>query len=47
MAKGQDNGTTSLLGPKDYKVGEVMVGEDRVVVNKTAKSHFVCTLPSS
>ena len=30
MAKGQDNGTTILLGLKDYKVGEVWGGEDRV-----------------
>lgn len=33
MAKGQDNGTTILLGLKDYKVGEVWGGEDRVMVS--------------
>ncbi len=32
MAKGQDNGTTILLGLKDYKVGEVKEGERKVVV---------------
>ena len=34
MAKSQENGTTILLGLKDYKVEEVRGGEERVV--KTA-----------
>jgi len=37
MAKGQENGITILLGLKDYKVGEVVGGEDRVVVKTSAK----------
>jgi len=37
MARGQDNGTTILLGLKDYKVGEVVGGEERVVVKTSAK----------
>ena len=32
MAKGRENGTTILLGPKHYKVGEVWGEEDRVLV---------------
>jgi len=32
MAKGQDNGTTILLGLEDYKVGKVRGGEEKVVV---------------
>lgn len=32
MAKSQDNGTTILLGLKDYKVGEFWGGEGKVVV---------------
>jgi len=32
MAKGQDNGTTILLGLKDYKVGEVRGGEEKVKI---------------
>jgi len=32
MPKRQDNGTTILLGLKDYKVGEVRGGEDRVTI---------------
>jgi len=37
MARGQDNGTTILLGLKDCKVGEVVGGEERVVVKTSAK----------
>ncbi len=37
MARCQDNGTTILLGLKDYKVGEVVGGEERVVVKTSAK----------
>jgi len=33
MAKGRENGTTILLGLKDYRVGEVWGGEEKVVVN--------------
>ena len=32
MARGHDNGTTILLGLKDYKVREVWGGEEKVVV---------------
>jgi transposase len=37
MAKGQENGITILLGLKDYKVGEVWGGEEKVVVKASAK----------
>ena len=37
MAKSQENGTTILLGLKDYKVGEVWGGEERVVVKTAVK----------
>jgi hypothetical protein len=30
MAKGQENGITILLGLKDYRVGEVWGGEEKV-----------------
>ena len=42
MAKGQDNGTTILLGLKDYKVGEVWGGEDRVMVKIEVKGRKKC-----
>jgi len=42
MAKGQDNGTTILLGLKDYKVGEVWGGEDRVMVKTVVKGREKC-----
>ena len=42
MAKGQDNGTTILLGLKDYKVGEVWGGEERVVVKTAVKGREKC-----
>jgi transposase len=42
MAKGQDNGTTILLGLKDYKVGEVWGGEERVVVKTAVKGRQKC-----
>ena len=31
MAKGQENSTTTLLGLKDCKAGEVVGGDDRVI----------------
>ncbi len=37
MAKSQENGTTILLGLKDYKVGEVWGGEETVVVETAIK----------
>jgi len=42
MAKGQDNGTTILLGLEDYKVGEVRGGEDRVTVKTEVKRREEC-----
>jgi len=42
MAKGQDNGTTILLGLEDYKVGEVWGGEDRVMVKIEVKGREKC-----
>lgn len=42
MAKGQDNGTTILLGLKDYKVGEIRGGEDRVTVKTEVKRRENC-----
>lgn len=37
MARGQESGTTILLGIKAYKVGEVVGGKERVVVKTSAK----------
>jgi transposase len=37
MAKSQEDGTTILLGLKDYEVGEVWGGEDRVMVKIEVK----------
>jgi len=42
MAKSQDNGITILLGLKDYKVGEVWGGEDRVLVKVEVKGKEKC-----
>ena len=42
MAKGQDNGTTILLRLKDYKVGEVWGGEEKVVVKTEVKGRIRC-----
>jgi len=42
MAKSQDNGITILLGLKDYKVGEVWGGEDRVLVKVKVKGKEKC-----
>jgi len=42
MAKSQENGTTILLGLKDYKVGEVWGGEDRVMVKTEIKGSEKC-----
>ena len=42
MAKDQDNGTTILLGLKDYKVGEVWGGEEKVVVKTAVKGRKRC-----
>ena len=40
MARGQENGTTILLGLKDYKVEEVWGGEEKVVVKTEAKDEL-------
>ena len=37
MAKGQQKATTILTRLKDYGVREVVAGEERVVVKKSAK----------
>ena len=37
MAKSQEDGITILLGLKDYKVGEVVGGEEKVVVKTAVK----------
>ena len=42
MAKSQENGITILLGLKDYKVGEVWGGEDRVTVKTEVKGREKC-----
>jgi len=42
MAKGQDNGTTILLGLKDYKVGEVRGEEEKVTVKIEVKGREKC-----
>ena len=42
MARGQDNGTTILLGLKDYKVGEVWEGEEKVVAKTEVKGRIKC-----
>jgi len=42
MAKGQDNGTTTLLGLKDYKVGEVWGEEGKVTVKVDMKGREKC-----
>jgi transposase len=47
MAKSQDNGTTMLLGLKDYKVGEVWGEEDRVIVKTEVKGREKCPHCSS
>jgi len=42
MARGHDNGTTILLGLNDYKVGEVLGGEEKVVVKTEVKGRIKC-----
>ena len=37
MAKSQENGIIILLGLNDYKVGEMVGGEEKVVVKTAAK----------
>ena len=37
MAKGQENGITILLGLKDYRVGEIWGGEEKVTVETEVK----------
>ncbi len=37
MAKSQENGTSIVLGPKDYKVGEVREDKERIVVKVTVE----------
>lgn len=47
MAKSQENGTTILLGLKDYKVGEVWGGEGKVVIKAKVKGSEKCPHCSS
>ena len=42
MARGQENGTTILLGLTDHKVGEVWGGEEMVVVKTEVKGRIKC-----
>ena len=42
MAKGQDNGTTILLGLEDYRVGEVWEEGERVIVQTKVKVKQKC-----
>lgn len=42
MNRGQENGTTILLGLKDYKVEEVWAGEEKVVVEIAVKGKEKC-----
>jgi transposase len=42
MSRGQDNGTTILLGLKDYKVREVWGGEEKIVVKTEVKGRIKC-----
>jgi transposase len=42
MSKGQDNGTTILLGLKGYRVVEVVGGEEKVVVKTEVKGRIKC-----
>jgi hypothetical protein len=42
MARGQDNGTTTLLELKGYKVVEVWGGEEKVVVKTKVKGRIKC-----
>jgi transposase len=42
MSKGQDNGTTILLGLKGYSVGEVVECEERIVVKTEVKGTIKC-----
>jgi len=46
MAKGQDNGITMLLGLKDYTLGEVWGGGNRVTVKTELKELEVPRLPA-
>jgi len=47
MAKGQDNGITMLLGLKDYTLGEVWGGGNRVTVKTEVKGREECPHYSS
>jgi hypothetical protein len=42
MVRGQENGATILLGLKDYKVGEVWGGVEKVVVKTVVKGRKRC-----
>ena len=55
MARSQENGITILLGLKDYRLGEVVGGEERVVVQTAVKGRErnrpsgvteICTVPA-
>jgi transposase len=42
MSKGQDNGTTILLGLKDYSMGEVVEREESIVVKIEVNGTIKC-----
>jgi len=42
MARGQENGITILLGLKDYRVGEIWGGEEKVTVETEVKGRRKC-----
>jgi transposase len=42
MSRGQDNGTTILLGLKDYRVAEVVEREEKIVVKTEVKGRIKC-----
>jgi transposase len=42
MCRGQDDGTTILLGLKEYSVGEVVEREERIVVKTGVKRRIKC-----
>jgi hypothetical protein len=42
MFRGQDNGTTILLGFKGYRVAEVVEREEKIVVKTEVKGRIRC-----
>jgi hypothetical protein len=41
MSRGQDNGTTILLGLKGYRVAEVVEREEKIVVKTEVKGRII------